>query len=190
MEPIHITQFRKDYPDLVPQCQIDGCNKKSQFVGTYNKTTGHPIFRKYCHTCHGGRMKVYRDKMESYDGRKAPLCIFPGCRKRATLLGTDESGEFKYSRCCKDHGFSKPYLVYRKDYCENIDGRLGFKCSTTIIDMRWQLEVDHINENHADNREENLQTFCACCHRIKTKYYREKNQDALNLMLEYIKKAS
>ena len=30
----------------------------------------------------------------------------------------------------------------KKDYCENIDSRLGFKCTTTIIDADWQLEAD------------------------------------------------
>ena len=40
------------------------------------------------------------------------------------------------------------YKKYRLEYCENIDGRLGFKCTTTIIDTAYQLEVDHIDENY------------------------------------------
>jgi len=185
---IHITKFRIKHPELIPSCQIDGCETNSQFIGTYFKETGHPRFRKYCGKHHERRRKVYQKKMETYDGRKAPACLSPGCRKRGTLLGTDENGEFKYSRCCVNHGFSRPYLVWRKNYCENTDSRLGFKCTTTIIDMRWQLEVDHIDENHSNSVEENCQTLCACCHRIKTKYYREGNQGALDLMLEYIEK--
>ena len=81
------------------------------------------------------------------------------------------------------------YKQHRKTYCENLDGRLGFKCTTTIVDVEYQLEVDHIDENHDNNDISNLQTLCACCHRIKTKYRRENNQEALKIMLEYIKKA-
>jgi len=186
MNRIHITEFRKKFPKLIPTCQVNRCKKTSQFIGKYYKSTGHPIFRKYCSKHHSDRRKVYQKQMETYDGRTAPTCISPGCRKRCTLLGTDESGKLTYSRCCADHGFSKPYLIWRKDYCENKDGRLGFKCTTTIVDFRWQLEVDHIDEDHSHNVEENCQTLCACCHRIKTKYYREQNQEALDLMLEFI----
>lgn len=33
---------------------------------------------------------------------------------------------------------------------------------------RCQLDVDHINGDNSDHREENLQTLCANCHRYKT----------------------
>ena len=32
-----------------------------------------------------------------------------------------------------------------------------------------RLEVDHINENHNDNRPENLRVLCKYCHKEKTK---------------------
>lgn len=63
---------------------------------------------------------------------------------------------------------SKIYKKFKKDYCENIDSRLGFVCNSIIIDTS-QLDVDHINENRHDNSPENLQTLCANCHRIKTR---------------------
>jgi hypothetical protein len=31
------------------------------------------------------------------------------------------------------------------------------------------MDVDHINGNRYDNRDENLQTLCANCHRLKTR---------------------
>lgn len=60
-----------------------------------------------------------------------------------------------------------PYLKYRKTYCENIDGRLGEKCTSTI---HWpgMLHVDHIDGNHDNDDPENLQTLCANCHSWKT----------------------
>jgi len=79
-----------------------------------------------------------------------------------------------------------PYKKWRKEYCENIDGRLGFKCTTTIVDKWYQLETDHIDENHENNVEENMQTLCACCHRIKTKYRNTNNIKALEIMMEYV----
>jgi len=65
-----------------------------------------------------------------------------------------------------------PYRKFRKDYCENVDGRLGFKCTTTIA---WvgMLQVDHIDGNPTNNTEENMQTLCACCHVYKT--WKEKD---------------
>lgn len=73
-----------------------------------------------------------------------------------------------------------PYLRYRKIYCENQDGRLGFKCTSVLptqeqIDaagLAWKpiqfLEVDHIDGNHTNNDPANLQTLCKCCHMIKS----------------------
>ena len=73
-----------------------------------------------------------------------------------------------------------PYLKYRKDYCENVDGRLGFTCTfthpspqqleNTGLDATYKgwLQVDHIDGNHTNNNPSNLQTLCACCHNIKT----------------------
>lgn len=64
----------------------------------------------------------------------------------------------------------KPWMVYRKDYCENPE------CTATIID-KCQLDVDHIDGNRSNNHESNLQTLCANCHRLKTK----RNGDHINL---------
>jgi 5-methylcytosine-specific restriction endonuclease McrA len=60
-----------------------------------------------------------------------------------------------------------PYRKHRKDYCENRDGRLGYKCRYKIRHTA-QLQVDHKNGNPDDNRPRNLQTLCANCHIYKT----------------------
>lgn len=55
------------------------------------------------------------------------------------------------------------YRGYKKDKCE--------KCGFIPIHP-CQLDVDHIDGNHSNNNEENLQTLCANCHRLKTQIAR------------------
>ena len=78
---------------------------------------------------------------------------------QAKQAGFDSYTDYKNSK--------HPYLKYRKDYCENTDSRLGFKCTTNVF---WQgmLDVDHKNGIPNDNRPENLQTLCKCCHAYKS----------------------
>ena len=59
------------------------------------------------------------------------------------------------------------------DYCENIDGRLGFKCTTTIIVDCGMLHGDHKNGVPWDHRPSNLQTLCSCCHSYKSHIFKD-----------------
>ena len=80
------------------------------------------------------------------------------------------------SLCTKHHSLQYglggwDYKQYRKDYCENIDGRLGFICTTTIINPEWMLDTDHINGDHLSHHylgAQAMQTLCSCCHNYKT----------------------
>lgn len=65
-----------------------------------------------------------------------------------------------------------PYLKFRKTYCENVDSRLGFSCTSTI---HWDgmLDVDHINGIPNDNRPDNLQTLCKNCHAYKSNVFED-----------------
>jgi hypothetical protein len=115
-----------------------------------------------------------------------PRCIEEGCDEPGHHTGRYRKSDgmpYFRTRCEKHHaeyqGKKKgqtsrqwrnsfhPYLHQRKDYCENIDGRLGFVCTTTIT-MDAMLQVDHIDGCPDNNDPENLQTFCACCHIHKT----------------------
>jgi hypothetical protein len=110
------------------------------------------------------------------------VCEVDGCESLGQHLGRyHANGEIKRRKKCPKHHRSEygmlnwDYKKYRKTYCENIDGRLGFVCSSVIVESawEWQLDADHINGDHDDNREENIQTLCKCCHPIKTKQQRE-----------------
>jgi hypothetical protein len=62
---------------------------------------------------------------------------------------------------------------YMKKYCENIDGRLGFKCTTTIKLGCGMLQGDHKNGVPFDDVPENIQTLCSCCHSYKSHVFKD-----------------
>jgi|MDTC01.1.fsa_nt_gb hypothetical protein len=118
--------------------------------------------------------------------KKRPKCQVPGCDKNAQLITSIKKWKFRKTSwvaekydcegytCMKHHSIHYgiggwDYKIHRKDYCENIDGRLGYKCTTTIVDPEWQLDGDHIDGNPTHNDAKNIQTLCKCCHAIKTR---------------------
>lgn len=150
-----------------PRCAIDGCDRPGQHTGNY-LSNGYPIFRKYCNPHHIERGERFNELKANTDRRSAPKCGAVGCNKKTSLSGTDINGQPLYTTYCPDHlNLSTAYLGFRKDYCENIDGRLGHVCTTTITRMAL-LQVDHIDGNPQNNDPSNLQTLCACCHIEKT----------------------
>ena len=150
-----------------PICKTSKCKNKSQHMGRYDKD-GYPLFRSYCIKCHNERRLIFQEKASQIDRRSVSPCKVPGCKKKCGISGTDHYGNIKFTVFCKEHaGLSNSYLLFRKDYCENIDSRLGFKC-TTNVHWKGMLDVDHINGNPFDNREENFQTLCKCCHSYKS----------------------
>ena len=119
-------------------------------------------------------------------------CSVPGCNKLGQHMGRyrKDGSPSRRDKCDKHHRIQYEigdwaYKVHRKTYCENVDSRLGFQCTTTIIDPEWQLDADHINGDPTDNRPENIQTLCKCCHVIKTK----QEQDWLTAGRKTLKKA-
>ena len=92
-----------------------------------------------------------------------------------------------------------PYRKYRKDYCENIDGRLGFKCTTEITEdmiLAGVLEVDHIIPQTkwarlkaagivtgSVNSKEQTQTLCCNCHKMKGWLYEDGNPNSDKYMI-------
>ena len=54
----------------------------------------------------------------------------------------------------------------KKSYCE--------KCGFVAV-HRVQLDIDHKDGNHKNDKEDNLQTICANCHRLKTVMNGEHN---------------
>lgn len=115
------------------------------------------------------------DKQQNSTQR--PLCSVSGCCNVSKLMARRrKDGSATYSKYCNRHhglrygrSHRSRYVGMRekKDYCENIDGRLGFVCTSTIIHPSM-LSVDHIYGDRKDNRPESLQTLCLNCHSYKT----------------------
>lgn len=121
---------------------------------------------------------------------KRPHCSVKGCKSPRAIISVLKDGTPSYRKICDNHhkeviakrkGFETiteysnsvhPYRKYRKDYCENVDARLGFTCTTTIVHM-VQLDVDHKDGNHLNNKVKNLQTLCKCCHSYKGLIYED-----------------
>lgn len=101
------------------------------------------------------------------------VCVVEGC----TNLQSSRGGGFFKPRC-KKHGGGygrlrrqgcrqdEGYKLHRKTYCE--------KCGPDVSYHPCQLDVDHIDADHSNDAEDNLQTLCANCHRLKT--YNERHQ--------------
>ncbi len=147
-------QWHPAYADIKhPRCETAGC-KNPKIVRDWHWTSGKPVYRAVCSECHDKMTVakyVVKTKVAWVNSIKAIIAHKAGF---SSVTGYTNS--------------KHPYRKHRKDYCENIDGRLGFgKCTTTVV---WdgQLDVDHKDEDPSNNDSSNLQTLCKCCHAIKS----------------------
>jgi len=121
------------------------------------------------------------------------ICETENCTNLGRNVGKNKDGTIKRANICEMHFGIKhqvngwQYKVFRKDYCENNDGRLGFICTTTITNLipkECQLDADHIDGNPSNNIAKNIQTLCKNCHVVKThlnKDYLSEGRKALGI---------
>lgn len=104
----------------------------------------------------------------------APKCSIPDCDNYCHNMGYGN-----YRKVCRTHHDikfnvrGKGYKKHRKNYCENEEGYLGYYCTSSIVDPRYQLDVDHIDGDPSNNELNNLMTLCKCCHSLKTIMFRD-----------------
>lgn len=154
-----IPRTTKKVRDTVPpKCSTPRC-KNPRVAMDWHWINGTPVYRPICEKCH-------QHKTASKHGLK-----------RIAQVVAKNAGCARISEYTNRY---HPYLKYRKTYCENIDGRLGFVCTTSNIPEEFGaswLDVDHKDGNPTNNNEQNLQTLCKCCHAYKS----WKNGDARTL---------
>jgi len=107
-------------------------------------------------------------------GKKLPKCANEGCDNDVNVRDwKNYSFRHQCSNCIDLQQKKLPpregVKFSKKNYCENIDGRLGFKCP---VNPKWKfpnnvLHGDHIDGNHQNNKPKNIQTLCSICHHIK-----------------------
>lgn len=98
-----------------------------------------------------------------------PRCSVDNCDNPVHLVNISKLGVPQWRKICGTHHTQTwhPSLRHRKTACDNQDGRLGFRCTTTVI---WpgMLDVDHIDGDPSNQHPSNYQTLCKCCHAYKT----------------------
>lgn len=146
--------------DIGPRPICPECGIRERTIG-YKKPDGSYYFQKVCTPCK-------HKHLENKNGVKYTM-------KVALNAGFSSISEYQNDIAIQngfasfvDYRNSKHISrQYRKDYCENVDGRLNFFCTSTIM-MAGQLDVDHIDGNPKNNDPSNYQTLCKCCHTYKT----------------------
>lgn len=114
------------------------------------------------------------------DGNILPTCVNPGC-SRPVMVRDWKNWSIK-SECAtcykaRTTGFFGPAMdgitIHKKEFCENIDGRLGWTCpvpseSWKALDMLNALDLEHLDGDHFNNVPENVDTICKLCHGKKS----------------------
>ena len=112
-------------------------------------------------------------------GHTIPPCVNGGCERgvevRSWSIGGVPSLKTECRPCSHARKCNKPLegiTFHKKNYCENIDGFLGFKCPVPPEEIRnfnqSIFELEHVDGNHWNNTRENVKTLCCLCHREKT----------------------
>jgi len=95
------------------------------------------------------------------------ICVTCNKNKQAPR-GKNKNGERLYKAICNscnnkrynisNNKYRRSYRQFKKDACDEC----GFKAKHPI-----QLDCHHMDSNHNNNAESNIQTLCANCHRLK-----------------------
>ena len=110
-------------------------------------------------------------------GHIAAKCVNKGCKNARNPRDWKywsfhpECGRCERAR--KNNKVLPGITSIKKNYCENIDGQLGFECPVKK-NTNWQifsqsLDLDHLDGNNDNNKLSNLKTWCKLCHMLKSK---------------------
>lgn len=121
--------------------------------------------------------KINLDKWTS-NGNIIPTCINIGCDKMVAIRHWSTQGDPSLKTECKKCANARiqnktiPGITFfKKKYCENNDGILGFSCpmdKTRYNEFPCDIyHMDHLDGNHHNNTPNNMKTFCSICHTRK-----------------------
>jgi 5-methylcytosine-specific restriction endonuclease McrA len=164
------------YKDIThPTCITPSC-VNPKIVHNWHWTSGNPVYRPVCQKCHDiNTAEKYAVKTGAAWVRNvSDVVAHKAGYKSITEYLNAKAQKDGYTSLTEYRNTTHPYRKYRKDFCENVDGRLGFVCTTTIV-WEGQLDVDHKDENPKNNKQSNLQTLCKCCHVVKGNHFIKEN---------------
>ena len=126
------------------------------------------------------KVPAYMKEQFFAEGRSLPVCINDGCNRNVVVRSwSNWSFKTECGSCCKARTTGKrgPAMegitIHKKQYCENVDSRLGWKCpvdpSAWIeLNMLNALDLEHLAGDHDNNIPENVDTICKLCHGKKS----------------------
>tara|TARA_R110000822_G_C15181060_1_gene480375 strand:+ start:359 stop:811 length:453 start_codon:yes stop_codon:yes gene_type:complete len=126
------------------------------------------------------KVPAYMKEQFFAEGRSLPVCINDGCNRNVVVRSwSNWSFKTECGSCCKARTTGKrgPAMkgitIHKKQYCENVDSRLGWKCpvdpSAWIeLNMLNALDLEHLDGDHDNNIPENVDTICKLCHGKKS----------------------
>ena len=149
------------------RCSKNQKKAKDRFLKSYKKSklNGEPTNAAKAH-------KKWYDQ-----GNLLPICVNDGCDKVVQAREwKNVSIKSECSRCYRNRraGTSMPGItIHKKDYCENKDEHLGFKCPMKVAKKNWHLweeslHLDHTDGKHENNAPSNVRTLCSPCHTRKS----------------------
>ena len=127
------------------------------------------------------------------DGHTLPKCVNDGCTKDVVVREWKNWSIKSECTSCIDCRKNKKYIIqnnkkiikkgskrsiindiiiHKKDFCENFNSHLGFKCPVNKeewSDFAESLDLDHLDGNHMNNTPINVKTYCKLCHNRKSK---------------------
>ena len=106
------------------------------------------------------------------EGHSLPKCLNDGCNNDiAVREWKNWSFKAECNACisARKKGKERPGVTkHKKEYCENIDGHLGFKCPVPTKEdwefFQCSLDLDHTDGDKYNNTPTNVRTICKACH--------------------------
>lgn len=97
------------------------------------------------------------------------------CDDRPRRIVRTKKGGVRLGHLCEECKVESRAIRLRNT--QRFSGMKSLVCAACgfVAKDRCQMDIDHIDGNRENNADENLQTLCANCHRLKTKM--EKDAD-------------
>jgi len=153
-------EFKEEFPNMIFRCKkLSQLCLENQIRVQYNNDTN------FCRSC-GEKITwntTFCSTQCAADFKKIPL-VSENCLYCGDSFYTPINSDQKFcSRDCYDKFRGNKKLQNENNYFDKIKNKYGHQC--VICNSFESLRIHHIDENHGNNKEENLILLCESCHR-------------------------